>query len=155
MTKLLQVVLLFGRTCLGGPAAAMEGEQRTTYEQTCSYFTNRAGILTGGDRADWILLLSESCVEARRRLILARAEDVSASEDIDYLERLTELRQVIVAMNVARFTETGPGRGPIRKTVTGSGEYLIAQRLGVMAAYRSWAALSDFETAALPGNTVE
>ena len=95
--------------------------------------------------------MSDSCAEALRRLIGAGVADHEVrGADRVYLERLSELRRVVIAMNVARFTEQRIDRGRIKRTVTGSGEYLIAKRIGVMAAYKDWAEAADFDTAALP-----
>ena len=126
-----------------------DAQAQPHFDKTCRYFENRTFFGNGSDRSEWLSLLSESCAEALRRLSRDVQPD-QAAEDRAYLERLAELRRVVIAMNVARFTEPQIARGRIKRTVTGSGEYLIAKRIGVMHAYHAWAEASGFDTAALP-----
>ena len=117
--------------------------------QTCTYFGNRAFGVQGTERIEWLTLLAESCHQALRR---AEPTSTSLSADMLYLERLSELRTTIIDMNVDRFRDRrAPGALRTRRTVTASGEYLIAQRIGVMAAYNSWVEAHGIDTAvALP-----
>lgn len=120
-----------------------------TFEQTCSYFEKRNVRLRRSVERAWLPVVAESC----RAALVTLAKNPANATDRTYLERLSELRSVVIGMNVARFTErqSGTGRRPqIRVTVTGSGEFLIAHHLGVIDAYHDWAHENGIETAALP-----
>lgn len=147
MLRTIAIGFLF-LAVVGGSDPAQAGQDDAgVYPGTCAYFGNRTGGQRQGERADWLALLAQSCSEALRRLG-SGSEDAA---DRDYLDRLTTLRQVVVGMNVARFTGPGSG-GPglrIRRSVTDSGEYLIARRIGVMEAFSAWAEIADFRMAAM------
>ncbi len=139
--------------CIALSAAAPAGAETPAPEAfpgTCRYFDHRAAA-TGrdSDRGAWLDLLAQSCTAALDRYAAA---DSSAPADRAYLERLSTLRHVVIGMNIARFTDVQPGTRTlrIRRSVSDSGEYLIARHLGVMDAYAAWAVISGFDLAALP-----
>ncbi len=134
------------------PPAGAETPAPGAFPGTCRYFDHRA-TATGrdSDRAAWLGLLAQSCTAALDRYAAA---DLGMPADRVYLERLTTLRRVVIGMNIARFTDVQPGTRTlrIRRSVSDSGEYLIARHLGVMDALAAWAAISGFHMAALPAD---
>ena len=143
---------LTAATALSASANPLPGDS-AGYAKTCSYFQKRAEAQRGGERATWLALLSQSCREALRRLDARTAiDEPDIQTDILYLARLGMLKDVVIGMNVERFTARRSGeRGSvsIRKSVTASGEYLIARQIGVMDAFSAWAEASGFDTARL------
>ena len=139
---------------VGGSGARAASSAEEDHTRTCAYFAKRVWAHDRGDRAEWLALLSESCAAAlRERSATNRRDGEPDARGEVYLERLGDLRRIVVGMNVARFTgaRTAPGRSASRSTVTASGEYLIARHLGVMDALFDWARATEFATAALPG----
>lgn len=128
---------------------AMAKSPIVDFENTCAYFENRAFGIKGTERMTWLSLLSDSCAEALEAV--DQTPPFAAQAHVDYLTRLSELRTTIIEMNVSRFRErrARQARG-IMRTVTPSGEYLIAKQIGVMTAYQTWVTSQGTDTAALP-----
>jgi hypothetical protein len=142
----LVVCVAFGTgAALAGTALGQtQTHEITTFERTCGYFEVRSERLSRSKDRAWLPPLAESCRTALENL----RTDPGNMTDTTYLERLTELRSVVIDMNVSRFAKRNSAR--TRTTVTPSGEYLIAHYLGVMDAYHNWAYVNGVETAALP-----
>lgn len=141
MLKIFYLVLGF----VLSSSLAMAKSPEDDLTDTCSYFENRAFGEATSDWNTWLLMLSESCHEALRG---AEVPGPDANKDLEYLERLSELRTTVIRMNIARFRDRQAQQSQrILRTVTPSGEYLIAKQMGVIAAYRSWIAANGIDTA--------
>lgn len=129
-------------------SAALADTPAQHFQSTCNYYENRAFGEPGTERIAWLSLLSESCSAALRK---ADAHPTQGTAELEYLRRLAELRDTVIQMNVARFRDRkARDTMNVLRTVTPSGEYLIANQIGVMAAYETWLEEQTIDTAALP-----
>ena len=149
-TTIVLVAFGTGAALAGSALGQSLAAQDQTFAKTCTYLEKRSTGYGSAHERDWVPILANSCASALTRLRANQA----AERDRDYLTRLSELKTVVIGMNMSRFTEDGAlekaRHQKIRMTVSGSGEFLIAHYMGVMTAYRDWAEATGFETAALP-----
>lgn len=137
-----------------GPAVE-KAEGLSEHRKTCVHYDNRARFkprIAGREgEVEYVVILAESCSLALR---LAEGETPEAVRVASrrYLDRLTELRRLIVDMNVVRafgeqagpkaISVAGSGAAPLQgggyRPVTATGEYLIARSLGLQSAFRRW-----------------
>jgi len=127
------------------PASAGQ-EVRAGDAETCRHYANRARFLRRGGPVDFIVLLAEGCAAAERSLAAPDPRERAAARHL--LDRLAALRATVIEMNMhlvygepgLRRTRSLSGSGwmgPIR-SVSRSGEYLIAHRMGLIAAFETW-----------------
>ena len=107
------------------------------YEKTCRYFRHRANALKVQVPDSPFVQLGESCEAALARL---KTADVyfrldGRVADRQFLQHLSRLKRTITKMNVARFRERG---SRTVQTISETGQFLIARRLGIFDAHSAW-----------------
>jgi hypothetical protein len=121
------------------------------HAQTCRHFENRARFVPRVAGAPFTVRFADSC---RAALGMARLGPSAPEAALDvpaevraarrYLDRLTTLRLEVARMNRARLYGAGadrlarPRQGAGFRTVTLTGEYLIARRIGAVQALDRW-----------------
>jgi len=129
-----------------GPMPAKADLDR--YERTCRTYENRARFLPRDGALDFVTVMADGCAAARRSLRDGAAREQRAA--VRYLERLARLRDTIIDMNMTRVFGEGAepyarprqADGPLTPLdeVSGTGEILIAHRMGLFAAFEHWRA---------------
>ncbi|WP_285673911.1 hypothetical protein [Paralimibaculum aggregatum] len=126
----------------------VSGERLAAYARACATYANRARFLPRGDSPDFLVMMADGCRAAQATLAGGSAAQRRAAAR--YLARLLELRDTVVAINMDRIYGRERTRSSRPKTVSGrlmafqsvsvTGEFLIAHRMGLIAAYRLWRA---------------
>lgn len=138
---------------LSGPAAAGTAEEvtRADLRAGCNHYENRARFLPRTGDIAFEVLIAEMCGAAETSLKSTNAVERQAAQDL--LERVLELRDTIIDMNMHRVygDQTSPfarpviadgrangPRGGAFARVSSVGEYLIAHRMGLFTAFDAW-----------------
>lgn len=129
---------------------------RVELARTCTHYVNRARFMERTANAPLEVLVADSCAFALKRLTTSFGiSPYEAKRARIYLERLTEYKALIIAMNVKGFSKhrkvrlTGqrrPAFGLAPSKVSRAGEYLIARQMGLLEAYNDWASAANYET---------
>ncbi|MDF0600169.1 hypothetical protein P1J78_05445 [Psychromarinibacter sp. C21-152] len=138
-TRIRSLIAIVCAVWLAGPAPAGEAitaRQVEVYRATCTHYENRSDALASEEDALLVDRLASSCGRALDRLTGAAAGPETRRRARAYLARLAELKATVVEMNMRRLF--GPSDGPVR-TVSLTGEYLIAQRMGILGALDEFA----------------
>lgn len=128
------------------------------FTKTCSYFRHRANALRVRTPGSPVVQLGESCGAALERLKVAdvyfRVDRRVA--DQQFLTHLTRLKSTIIKMNVARFADGASHNGAQTvQSMTETGEYLIARRLGIFEAHAAWQTAVEEERMATADQAIE
>lgn len=143
--QVLLVVIL-----LGGSAAQIpypSTEQNVTFAKACNHYVNRARFKERTGHVEFVTTMADSCEQAI--VSLSSGGLTERRTAIVFLSRLLELRDTVIDMNMVRvFGETytpytritygTSGRTESVRKVSESGEYLIAHRMGLLAAFEAW-----------------
>ncbi len=137
------LVLTVG-TFAGNGARATELAQ--DHVSACSHYENRARFKSRVRLVDFVTVLAEACRAAQASLIGNRARERQTA--LVFLDRVAELRALIVQMNVQkrlRPVETADvdalsnfARASKLPRVSAAGELLIAHRMGLIKAFENW-----------------
>jgi hypothetical protein len=110
----------------------------------CDHYEDRALLEPQGGEDAFAIRLAEACRAAGRTLEAGSARQKVAAAA--FLDRLGELYSVVIAMNASH--DGGPAAGPDALSdngaaggpgqVSDTGEFLIAHRLGLIAALDDW-----------------
>jgi hypothetical protein len=132
---------------LAVPAGANAGTLGEAYEKTCDHYAYRTEHRKESNELDYIADLAASCQIA---LVQVTTSESPSDRARRYLERLTLMRQTVTAININRFINARQSETPtVRfRPVSKTGEYLIARRIGAIAAYRNFANSADFQVSA-------
>ncbi len=146
------LILLAVGSAMGAPAVA--GTTGPGFAKTCQHYEKR--IQDSSEAPRYISALADSCAVALAQLAAkpdgpapAKTPLVTVRARV-FLERLTLLRRTVTAININRFisnrtaTTAVVAFSPVSKT----GEYLIARRLGALAAHRAFEAQANFKLSA-------
>ncbi|MEM9144889.1 MAG: hypothetical protein AAGC57_01735 [Pseudomonadota bacterium] len=119
-----------------------------TYAKACFTYENRARFRARNGPTSFVVAMADGCLAAQRSLDAeGGAERRSA---IAYLDRLVDLRNTVIAINMDRIY--GANASPFAKPIAGegrlmamggvseSGEFLIAHRMGLLEAFDDWRA---------------
>lgn len=160
-------------TVLFGPIAAFAGSAPKdafrvvpqSVLETCWHYENRARFKPRDAFADFDVVLADSCGEALRDVYVRLDTTPYAQKRArHFLTQLGVMKELIITMNMERTfgADYGPRSFPSKHSIEGfvahashgrpiskTGEYLIAHRIGVVAAYRAWASATGFQSAAL------
>ena len=145
--RLALISLLVGLLGAGSLSPPPEESLNKTYAKACKHYVNRAMFLPRSDDQIFVVTLADSCQPAVAALSGGLPEERAVAAQ--YLGRLLELRDTVIDMNMARaFGESYGPRTRLKgakdwqteplPSVSSTGEYLIAHRLGVIRAYRNW-----------------
>ncbi|MGF1444797.1 MAG: hypothetical protein ACFBRM_01185 [Pikeienuella sp.] len=159
ITKLTGKALLATALLAGSEWAGpqIEAERRAAYSAACKTYENRARFLSRNGAVDFLVLMAEGCRAAQDTL--AQGSRVERQVAEAYLERLVLLRDTVKQINMDRvygrgadrFARPLQGAGQMRplSTVSKSGEFLIAHRMGLIKAFRTWRAKTEAVALAL------
>lgn len=117
------------------------------YAKACNHYVNRTRFVSRDEQADFFVTLAEVCQKAQTELKLAAIPQSAAAEA--FLEHLADLRETIVQINMDRLfgdnwtrhsrpKDKGTARTASFGQVSPTGEYLIAYRMGLVAALDAW-----------------
>ena len=145
--RLLLIIAILTVLPMTPAQAGVAVEERALFSSACQHYINRARFLDRTDSEPFVATLADACEMAMASLESASDEDHRRS--VTFLSRLATLRQTITDMTLARVLGDGdPASGQPKVAMlarTGSlgsvsetGEYLIAYRLGVVSAYYAW-----------------
>ncbi len=133
------------------PGPTVDDAERAAYSAACRTYDNRARFLSRQGPVDFVVLMAEGCVAAQHTLAEGRPADRRAARL--YLARLLEFRDTIARINTERlygkdataFSRPKTEEGQMRPLggVSKAGEFLIAHRMGLLAAFETWRARSD------------
>ncbi len=152
MRRLRQAVtgiLIGGLFALGGdwPGAVVGAEERAGYAAACNTYDNRARFRPRTPPVEFVVMMAEGCRAAL--LSLETGSPLERRRAAAYLARLEAFRDVVVQIALDRTY--GAGADPFSRpkeagarirplgAVSETGEFLIAHRMGLLAAFRSWA----------------
>ena len=131
-----------------GPGPRVDGAQAEAHAAACRTYENRARFLSRDEPLSFLVQMAEGCRAARRSL--AEGDRVERRAAIAFLDRLLEFRDTIISINMDRVygRDAGPlaqpklarGRTLSLPEVSQSGEFLIAHRMGLLAAFEDWRA---------------
>ena len=171
MRRIVSVIVLMA--VFIGPLKALAGSEPIqsfreipdAIAKTCWHYENRARFKAHDADADLEVILAESCMEALKDVyVRVDTTPYTRKRARIFLERLTEMKQVVIRLNMSRTfgVDYGPRSQPKHsgrvagsfqvsqaRPVSRTGEYLIAHCLGVIAAYRDWSHANGFRSAAL------
>lgn len=134
--------------CAGDASVGeLPAEERASLAVACGHFVDRANAADGIGQPEFVVLLADGCLNAE--LSVAHAEGKERVAAIAFLARLRSLYDVTSELNTTRHfrrnsrqltsaAEGDPGTGAGTSHVSPIGEYLIAHRLGLFAAYNAW-----------------
>lgn len=148
MRFVLVTLSLLGLFGLGSdvPGGRISEALRADLGAICKHYVNRAMFRPRQRNQEFVVTLADACVEAQASLDGHQSERIAA---VQFLIQLRVFRDLVIDMNMTRvfgdeytpFTRIKYGKGsktePVRK-VSESGEYLIAYRMGLLKAYRTW-----------------
>lgn len=128
-------------------APGREPAAQDRYAKACSHYANRARFKDRSDNPEFVVVLADSCIAALKSLNSDRPVEKAAAES--FLSGLVELRDTVIAMNMERLFGKSYDRstriqGPKYQRsepiahVSATGEYLIAHRMGLIAARNAW-----------------
>jgi len=128
------------------PDGHVSGDVRADFGAVCKHYVNRARFLPRSRDQDFVVTLVDACVDAQASLDTSEPERLAA---VHFLIQLKSFRDLVIDMNMTRafrqvytpFTRTDYGNSARTETVpkvSPSGEYLIAYRMGLLKAYRTW-----------------
>ncbi len=120
---------------------------RLRYSKACNHYVNRARFTPRGDANDFFATLADGCTDAEIALGAQSAPKRRAAAA--FLGNLAELRDIVVQINMERMfgadwnRYSKPKNGAKARTetlgqVSRTGEYLIAHRMGLIAAFKAW-----------------
>ena len=118
--------------------AATEAE-RAVFSDACEHYRVRAGTGSAprGGPGDFVVFLAGTCAAAEVSLDSGTRKQRKRAALL--LSRIALLRETVGLMNAGRWERTaGADRAAMPSPVTPSGEFLIAHRMGLMAAYDAW-----------------
>ena len=128
------------------PASAAEAQSAAPHAETCRHYVNRARFMPRTGPVDFVVALAEGCRAARGSLASGEAEERAAAAR--FLSALSRLRATVIAMNMEMLSgerRAAPG-GQTRlravRSVSRSGEFLIAHRMGLLRDFDRWRALA-------------
>ncbi len=131
-----------------GPGPRVDAAQAEAHAAACRTYENRARFLPREEPLSFLVQMAEGCRAARGSL--AEGDRVERRVAIAFLDRLTEFRDTIISINMERVfgRDAGPlarpklAQGQMRPLgeVSESGEFLIAHRMGLLAAFEDWRA---------------
>ncbi len=131
-----------------GPGPRVDEATAKAHAAACRTYENRARFLPREEPLSFLVQMAEGCRAARRSL--AEGDRVERRAAVDFLDRLAEFRDTIIAINMDRVYGSGAGpfarpklaQGQMRPLgeVSESGEVLIAHRMGLLAAFEGWRA---------------
>ncbi|MEM7742656.1 MAG: hypothetical protein AAF409_03000 [Pseudomonadota bacterium] len=131
----------------GADPSGPDTSTRAAYTKACSHYVNRARFKDRSGEPEFVVILADSCLAALNSLGSARVTEQAAAAD--FLERLLELRDTVIAMNMERLFGKSYDRSTRLQSpkyqqseaiahVSATGEYLIAYRMGLIAARKAW-----------------
>lgn len=141
------LILTMASTAQAAPVGLLSEAERADLGKICKHYVNRARFKPRHQTQEFVVTLADGCLSAKRSMAVGKLEERVAA--IGFLRRLKVLRSTIIDMNMVRvfgqnytpFTRISYGAGArtegVRK-VSATGEYLIAHRMGLLAAYQSW-----------------
>lgn len=122
------------------------GERSEAHAETCRHYANRARFMSRTGPVDFVVALADGCAAAQ--LSLAGDDPAERAAARRVLDAMVRLRETVIAMNM----EMVYGRNPDRfahpevegwklrsfRSVSRTGEFLIAHRMGVIRAFDQW-----------------
>ncbi len=142
--RVLAFIVTYIMTTAAFAATPTAVEERAEFAKTCYHYENRSRFDPRGEGQSFPAILADSC-EAALETLDRMGE--GATEARQYLLRLTELKNVVVDMQVRAFqasrqTERSAGRyARIITSMSETGEYLIAREIGVVETLDAWTAI--------------
>ena len=136
-----------------------------SYTSACKHYVNRARFLARDAQADFITQFADGCEAALMDLKSGTPKAQSAAAA--FLSGLADLRGTIIDINMTRLfgAKRTPFSQPLKgntartealRKVSGTGEYLIAHRMGLIEAYTTWLdTVPHVSLASTQGDTVE
>ena len=141
------VCLSFVSAIGDAPARWLTVEERTALSKVCKHYVNRARFKARGAHSEFVVLLADGCISAQKSLVSGdTAERQTAAA---FLLRLQGFRDVVTDMNMqrvfgqnytpyTRISYESLTRSESVPRVSATGEFLIAHRMGLIAAYNAW-----------------
>jgi hypothetical protein len=141
------VILLLSMLLTGGAGAApAEPGPTADHLAACKHYENRARFKSRTGPVEFVTMLAEACRAAQRSLAAPDGPERAAARV--FLDRLVELRDVVVGLITRRAALPGPGpddrfaggHGGLKQIpgVSAAGEFLIAHRIGLVSALDDW-----------------
>ena len=116
---------------------AVRDAERAVFADTCEHYQARAGPARHGAAGDFVVFLAGTCGAAEISLDTGTRKQRARAALL--LSRIALLRETVGLMNAGRWERAaGADRAAMPSPVTPSGEFLIAHRMGLMAAYDAW-----------------
>lgn len=146
-SRLLLILAIVAVLPLHPARAGVAVEERALFSSACQHYINRARFLDRTGNEPFVATLADACEMAMASLESASDEDHRRS--VNFLSRLATLRQTITEMTMSRvfgddYRATDQPKVAMLAhsgslgSVSETGEYLIAYRLGVVSAYYAW-----------------
>ena len=132
---------LLALTLQGGANAEPATEIDMEYETTCRHYQNRTVFEVREGNPSFAATLADNC---RAAMDAVGGDPVEETEALDYLDRLTELRMAVVALQVHSYRGIRASESQVKlktrriASISEAGEYLIARDLGVIKALNAW-----------------
>lgn len=143
------------------PDGQISGDLRADLGAVCNHYVNRARFLPRSRDQEFVVTMADACMDAQASLDGQYSERLAA---VGFLTRLKSFRDLVIDMNMTRVfgRDYGPytrikygnkARSETVRKVSPSGEYLIAYRMGLLKAYRTWLDTSpQFALVSEPGD---
>lgn len=120
-------------------APPVDEAELAAFNQACTHYEARAASARARRPGEFVVFLAEACSAARTLLETGTPEQRRRSALL--LWRISELRRVVSEINstrARRLADDPDDRRPGHVPVNPAGEFLIAHRLGVLAAFDVW-----------------
>ena len=129
------------------PNGQIPAEMRVKLGSICKHYVNRARFMARSPEQPFVVTLADACTAAQTSLDSVSHDERLAA--VGFLTQLRVFRDTVIDMNMTRvFGETytpytrmkygNKARSESVRKVSGTGEYLIAYRMGLLKAYQAW-----------------